>query len=185
MIDIPTYRDNTGTVALLLNTDSAENLSRCWQLYSCHVNQGRTSDYEQTRKQDLTNTKHGLLHLQAFNSFQGSYRFIRNRSLNVYQIYTEASRVNHQTPGLEYSKWRTLRQTSRTVLSCPSLPLSPSLSPAGLIAKYKRPPSFTGSITAVSISSGGLAVVTSPPASSSRHMPAATSHSQQPYSSTR
>ena len=49
------------------------------------------------------------------------------------------------------------------------------------MAKYSRPPSFAGSMDAASMSWGGLAVVIKPPASSSRHIPAHTSHSQQPY----
>ena len=126
---------------------------------------------------------HQTSHILGFYSLQRSHRYIHNRSSkSIQSMQTGTSQVKHQTPGLEYSRWRTLRQTSRTVLSCPSLPLSPSLSPAGRIAKYKRPPNFAGSIAAVSISSGGLAVVTSPPASSSRQMPAQTSHYQQPCS---
>ena len=124
---------------------------------------------------------HQTSHILGFYSLQRSHRYIHNRSSkSIQSMQTGTSQVKHQTPGLEYSRWRTLRQTSRTVLSCPSLPLSPSLSPAGLIARYKRPPNFAGSIAAVSISSGGFAVVTRPPASSSRQIPAQTSHSQQP-----
>ena len=82
---------------------------------------------------------HQTSHILGFYSLQRSHRYIHNRSSkSIQSMQTGTSQVKHQTPGLEYSRWRTLRQTSRTVLSCPSLPLSPSLSPAGLIARYKR-----------------------------------------------
>jgi hypothetical protein len=51
------------------------------------------------------------------------------------------------------------------------------------MAKYRRPPNLAASIGAVSMSCGGFAVVIRPPASSSRQIPAQTSHSQQPCSS--
>ncbi|KAH0373779.1 hypothetical protein KCU65_g170, partial [Aureobasidium melanogenum] len=50
------------------------------------------------------------------------------------------------------------------------------------MARYSLLPNLTSSIAAVAGSSGGLAVVTKPPASCSKQMPAATSHSQHPPS---